>query len=124
MMLDLALHYGEGPVRISDIAQRQDVSVKYLEQIIIPLKEAKLIKSVRGPKGGHMLARSPAKINVSMIVNALEGGIDMTDCVGNPEICGRSRHCAARSVWKMATEAVDDKLKSITLSDMVKKNED
>jgi Rrf2 family protein len=121
MMLDLALHYGEGPVRISDIAQRQEVSVKYLEQIIIPLKEAKLIQSVRGPKGGHMLARPPNKINVAMIVKVLEGGIDMTECVGDPGVCRRSRDCVARSVWKMATEAVDDKLKSITLSDLVEK---
>jgi len=120
MMLELALHYGEGPVRIADIAQRQDISVKYLEQIIIPLKEAKLIKSVRGPKGGHMLAKPPGKINVSVIVKVLEGGIDMTECVGNPGICERSGDCAARSVWKAATKALDDKLKSITLSDMIK----
>lgn len=120
MMLDLALRYGEGPVRISDIAQRQDISVKYLEQIIIPLKEAKLIKSVRGPKGGHMLAKPPDKINVAMIVKVLEGGIDMTECVGDPGICERSRDCAARGVWKVATKAMDEKLKAITLSDMVK----
>ena len=120
MMLDLALHYREGPVRIGDIARRQDISVKYLEQIIIPLKEAKLIKSVRGPKGGHMLAKPPSKINVGTIVKVLEGGIDMTECVGNPKVCERSGDCAARSVWKAATKAMDDKLRSITLSDMLK----
>lgn len=120
MMLDLARHYGEGPVRISDIAQREEISVKYLEQIIIPLKEAKLIKSVRGPKGGHMLAKSPGKITVATIVKVLEGGIDMTECVGDPGICERSRDCEARDVWKVATKAMEDKLKSITLSDMLK----
>ena len=120
MMLDLALHYGEGPVRISDIAKRQDISVKYLEQIIIPLKEAKLIKSVRGPKGGHMLTRSPGKINVAMIVKVLEGNVDLTECVGDPGICERSHDCVARNVWKAATKAMDDKLTSITLSDMLK----
>ena len=120
LMLDLALHYGGGPVRIADIAQRQDISVKYLEQIIIPLKEAKLIKSVRGPKGGHMLAKPPDKIRVDRIVKVLEGGIDLTECVGNPGICERSSYCATRIVWKATTKAVDDKLRSITLSDMIK----
>jgi Rrf2 family iron-sulfur cluster assembly transcriptional regulator len=120
MMLELAMHYGEGPVRISDIAQKQDISAKYLEQIIIPLKEAKLIKSVRGPKGGHMLAKPPGKISVGTIVKILEGGIDMTECVGVPGICEKSGDCAARTVWKAATKAVDDKLESITLSDMIK----
>ena len=120
MMLELALHYGEGPVRISDIAKRQDISVKYLEQIIIPLKEAKLIKSVRGPKGGHMLAKQPGKINVAMIVKVLEGNVDLTECVGDPGVCERSGDCAVRDVWKAATKAMDDKLKSITLSDMLK----
>lgn len=120
MMLDLAMHYGQGPVRIADIAQHQDISVKYLEQIIIPLKEAKLIKSVRGPKGGHMLAKPPGKISVGTIVKVLEGGIDMTECVGDPGVCEKSSDCAARTVWKAATKAVKDKLGSITLSDMIK----
>lgn len=118
--MDLAEHYKEGPIRIGDIARRQGISVKYLEQIIIPLKEAKMIKSVRGPKGGHMLSRPPSEINVGAVVKVLEGGIDLTDCVGNPAICNRSADCAARSVWKATTKAVADKLRSITLSAMVK----
>jgi len=120
MMLDLAEHYRDGPIRIGDIARRQEISVKYLEQIIIPLKEAKLIKSVRGPKGGHMLAKPPSQIRLDAVVKALEGGIDITECVGNPKSCKRSGDCAARSVWKAATKAVEDKLRSVTLSAMLK----
>jgi Rrf2 family iron-sulfur cluster assembly transcriptional regulator len=119
MMLDLAQHYDEGPIRISDIANRQDISVKYLEQLIIPLKSTHLIKSARGPKGGHMLARSPEEITVGEIVKVLEGGIDLVDCIENPEECDRSNGCLTRGVWKEATKAMYDKLNSTTLSNMI-----
>ena len=119
MMLDLAQHQDKGPVQIGDIAKRQDISVKYLEQLIIPLKKANYIKSVRGPRGGHMLAVSPDKIKVGEIVRILEGGIDLTDCVGNPDICSRSDNCVTREIWAEATAAMFDKLNSITLAKMI-----
>ena len=120
MMLDLAQHYGESPVQIGEIARRQDISVKYLEQLIIPLKKAKYIKSVRGPKGGHVLAKPPEKITVGEIVELLEGGINLADCIENPDTCGRSDTCLTRGIWKTATKAMKQELNSITLSDMVK----
>lgn len=119
MMLDLAQHQDKGPVQIGDIAKRQDISVKYLEQLIIPLKKANFIKSVRGPRGGHMLAVSPEKITVGEIVRILEGGIDLTDCIGNPDICDRSKNCVTRHIWAEATAAMFDKLNAITLFKMV-----
>ncbi len=119
MMLDLAQHQGEGPVQIGEIAKRQDISVKYLEQLIIPLKKANYIKSTRGPRGGHMLAIPPEKITVGEIVNILEGGIDLTDCIGNPEICPRAEHCVTRDIWAETTKAIYDKLNSITLAKMI-----
>jgi len=119
MMLDLAQHQGEGPVQIGEIAKRQDISVKYLEQLIIPLKKANYINSIRGPKGGHMLAIPPEKITVGEIVNILEGGIDLTDCIGNPEICPRAEHCVTRDIWTETTDAIYDKLNSITLAKMI-----
>lgn len=119
MMLDMAQHYNEGPIPIGDIARRQDISVKYLEQLIIPLKKANYIKSVRGPKGGHMLAKSPEEITVGEIVNLLEGGINLTDCIEKPDICNRSSHCLTRGIWQEATKAMYDKLNSITLSEMI-----
>lgn len=120
MMLDMAQHCNEGPVQIGDIARRQGISVKYLEQLIIPLKKANYVKSVRGPKGGHMLAKSPEQITVGEIVNLLEGGIDLTDCIENPDTCNRSSSCLTRAIWQEATKAMYDKLNSMTLSEMIK----
>jgi Rrf2 family transcriptional regulator, iron-sulfur cluster assembly transcription factor len=120
MMLDLAQKYKKGPVQIGEIAKRQDISVKYLEQLIIPLKKANLIKSVRGPKGGHMLAKSPEKITIGQIVEVLEGGIDLTSCVGDIDACEKSAECLIRDTWKEATKAMYDKLNSVSLSKIIK----
>ena len=120
MMLDMAQHYDQGPIQIGDIAKRQDISVKYLEQLIIPLKKANYVKSVRGPKGGHMLAKSPEEVTVGEIVEVLEGEINLARCIESPEICDRSDTCLTRGVWEEATRAMYDKLNSITLSKMIK----
>jgi len=122
MMVDIAQHYDEGPIQIGDIAKRQDISVKYLEQLIIPLKKANYVNSVRGPKGGHMLAKPPEEITVGEIVKVLEGEINLTRCIENPDVCNRSNSCLTRGVWEMATRAVYNKLNSITLSDMIKRH--
>ena len=119
MMLDLAQHYDQGPVQIGDVSKRENISVKYLEQLIIPLKKANFIKSVRGPKGGHMLAKPPEEITVGDIVRILEGGIDLSSCIENPEVCDRTTRCLARGVWGEATKAMYDKLNSVTLSKMI-----
>ena len=116
MMQDLAEHYEKGPTRLGEIAKRQDISVKYLEQLIIPLKRGNFIKSVRGPKGGHMLTRPPEEISVGQIVTALEGGTELTGCIGNPGECGRSGSCLTRCIWKDISKAIYDKLQSINLS--------
>ena len=116
MMLDLAQHYDEGPIQIADIAKRQDISVKYLEQLIIPLKKVNLIKSVRGPKGGHVLARPPDEVTVGEIVRVLEGGIDLAGCIENPNGCNRSSRCLTRCIWEEASKAMQDRLNSTALS--------
>ena len=119
MMLDLAQHHDKGPVRIGEIARRQDMPVKYLEQLIIPLKKGNVIKSGRGPKGGHMLARPPEEITVGEIVKTLENGIDLAGCIENPAECQRSGRCLTRGIWEDASKAMYDKLNSITLSNML-----
>jgi Rrf2 family protein len=119
LMLDMAQHYNQGPVQLGDIAKRQDVSVKYLEQIIIPLKKGHYIKSMRGPKGGHVLAKPPQEITVGEIVALLEGGASLTECADRPEACGRADFCLTRQVWKDAAEVMFEKLYSITLADLV-----
>lgn len=121
LMLDMARHYNEGPIQLGDIAKRQDVSVKYLEQIIIPLKKAHYIESVRGPKGGHILAKTPEEITVGEIVTLLEEGISLVECIEDPAVCERADTCPTRLLWKEVSEAIFDKLQAVTLADLVEK---
>jgi Rrf2 family protein len=120
-MLEMAQHYNEGPLQLGEIAKRQGVSVKYLEQIIIPLKKAHYIKSVRGSKGGHMLTKPPEEITVGEIVALLEDGTSLVECVEDTTVCERSDTCPTRLLWKEACDAMFDRLKAVTLADLVKK---
>ena len=124
LMLDMAQHYREGPIQLGDIAKRQEVSVKYLEQIIIPLKKAHYIESVRGRKGGHILARPPEEITVGEIVALLEEGSGLVKCAKDTTLCERVDICPTRLLWKEAYEAMFDRLEAVTLADLVEKAED
>ncbi len=124
IMLDLALHYGQGPIPLKDIAERQQISEKYLEQIITVLKIAGLVKSIRGVHGGYILAKPPAKINLGQIIRILEGSIAPVECVDEPEICPRAEFCVTRDVWKEIKRAVDGILKSISLKDLVEREKE
>jgi len=123
LMLDMAEHYQDGPIHLATVAQRQGISVKYLEQIIIPLKKANYIQSVRGPKGGHKLARPPEEITVGAIVALLEDSTSLAECSDNPMVCERSSACATRSIWQEAAQAMFDKLQSITLADLLNRHQ-
>jgi Rrf2 family iron-sulfur cluster assembly transcriptional regulator len=120
LMLDMAQNYQDGPLHLTSIANRQGISVKYLEQIIIPLKKAHYVKSVRGPKGGHVLARPPEEITVGEIVATLEDGMTLVECSERPEVCDRADTCITRHIWREAAQAMFAKLNSITLADLVK----
>ncbi len=117
-MIDLAQNSDNVPVPVHDIAKRQDISVKYLEQLIIPLKKANFIKSVRGPKGGHMLAKPKGKITVGGIVRVLELDSGLVPCLERPEACQKSDNCVSRDIWNRATKAVYDILDSVNLADL------
>jgi Rrf2 family iron-sulfur cluster assembly transcriptional regulator len=119
LMLDMAQHYGDGPIHLANVARRQGISVKYLEQIIIPLKKASYIQSVRGPKGGHQLAKPPAEITVGEIVALLEEGATLAECTEDADVCERSSICPTRLIWKEAAQAMFDKLNTITLADLL-----
>jgi Rrf2 family iron-sulfur cluster assembly transcriptional regulator len=121
LMLDIALHGDNGPIHLANVAKRQGISVKYLEQIIIPLKKAQYVKSVRGPKGGHILAKPPEEITVGEIVALLEEGASFVECSDNASVCQRSETCITRPLWKEAAQAMFAQLKSITLADLVKR---
>jgi len=120
-MLELALRYGTGPVLLKDIANSQHVSDKYLEQVITPLKAAGLVNSVRGARGGFLLARPPGEIKLSQIIEVVEGSVAPVDCVDDPQGCPLSPQCVAREVWVKLKKSTDSVLDSVTLQDMVER---
>jgi Rrf2 family iron-sulfur cluster assembly transcriptional regulator len=123
LMVDMAQHYHDGPIHLINVARRQDISVKYLEQIIIPLKKAEYIRSFRGPKGGHTLAKPPEEITVGEIVALLEEGTSFTECSEQDGACQRSAVCLTRRLWKEAAQAMFDRLHAITLADVIREAE-
>lgn len=119
LLLDLAQHQDKGPIQMSKISIRQNVSVKYLEQIIRLLKQAKFVNSIRGPKGGHMLAKRPKEITLGDITRLFEGQTELVDCISNPEKCPMSDDCLIRPAWQRATQALYRELDSITIADLL-----
>jgi Rrf2 family transcriptional regulator, cysteine metabolism repressor len=117
-MIELALREGEGAVQLREIADAQRLSPKYLEQLAIPLRHAGLVHSERGPSGGYSLARPAGEITALEIVRAVEGPLDLLDCVGRAAICERSSSCAARELWQELSVAVGDVLGKRTLADL------
>ena len=124
MMLEMARHYDSGTVHLGDIAKRQNISLKYLEQIIRPLKKANYIKSFRGAKGGHMLNKPPEEITVGEVVALLEGGDTLIHCDKEPESCERVDSCLMRYLWREAARAMFEKLTSITFADLLRLEKD
>jgi len=120
-MLDLASHYGEGPIFLKDIAERQRISEKYLWHLVSPLKTAGLINTVRGAKGGFYLSKSPGSINLMEIIKILEGPICFVDCVDDPAFCDRSQGCISRDVWGEVSRKVVEIFMGITLENMVER---
>lgn len=116
-MYDLALNRG-APVAIKAIAKRQELSEAYLEQLFASLKKADLVVSRRGAQGGYVLSRTPAEITIGDILTALEGSVNITECVNNDE-CGQSCSCPSRSVFMSIQRSIDRVLYNTTLLDMV-----
>ena len=117
-MLDLAIHFGQGVIRLKDIAKRQQISARYLEQIFIPLRRAGLVKSLRGLHGGFTLGKPPQKIPISEIIRAVEGSVAPVRCVDEPKLCQQSGDCITRNIWAEIGRATDRVLESITLQDL------
>ena len=117
-LFELAQHYGRPPIQSSEIAERQNIPEAYLNQLLITLRRAGLVRSLRGPQGGHQLARPPAQITLAEIVQALEGPTAVVDPVR-----GRSAHAApdpiVGSIWDAVQEAVDGVLRATTLETLL-----
>ena len=119
-MIDLALHANEGPVPRSDIAERQEVSAHYIEQLFVKLRRAGFIESVRGPGGGYMLAQSADQIRAGDIIRTVEGPIALVHCVAPQQeaACHRADSCVTHLLWKRLSDRVAEVLDSITLKDL------
>ena len=126
LILDVAVHGTEKPVPLSDVSRRQNISLKYLEQLTRKLKKAKILNSQRGPFGGHMLAKPPNKITIGDIVRTLESSTAITDCAEEDEqlcgVCTRAGDCLSRWVWVEASRAMFDRLDQITIGSLLKIN--
>lgn len=121
-MLDLALNGGcESAITLNAVAGRQQISEKYLWQVVSHLKNAGLIKTVRGTHGGYTLAREPSTFTVKEILEALDGPCTLVPCVNNKNTCKRSGSCAARDIWQELGKKIGDTLAAVTLADMVDK---
>ena len=120
-LLELALRPGDNPAALKDIAQRQQISIRYLEHLITPLVAAGIVRSMRGPKGGIALARSPQEIRLSEVIQLLEGSTAPVECLDNPAGCARSATCVTRDVWGELRKAMDNILNSTTIADLVER---
>ena len=122
-LLDLALHHADEPVALKDIAERQEISLAYLEHLIKPLSAGGILRSVKGPKGGISLAKAPADIKLSDIIRLLEGSTAPVECVENPKLCTRSGQCVTRDVWEEMNRAMNGVLESITLQTLMERQQ-
>jgi len=120
-LLELALRPGDNPATLKDIAQRQQISIRYLEHLITPLVAAGIVRSMRGPKGGISLARSPQEIRLSEVIQLLEGSTAPVECLDNPGVCDRAATCVTRDVWGELRKAMDNVLGSTTIADLVER---
>ena len=118
-LLELAIAHNAGPLQIKMIAQRQNISNKYLEQLVSMLKTAGLVRSIRGPYGGYVLARPPEEIKLSDVFRTLEGPVLTVECVENENVCPSHADCATRKLWVQMNDAILSVLENKTLRDLV-----
>ena len=121
-MYDLALHYGQGPISLRNVAQRQGISEHYLEQLMGTLRKAGFVKSVRGAQGGYTLTKDPSQITVGDIIKIMEGPISLVDCLlpdaAEHDYCHRVGICVTRGVWAKVRDSINSVLDSISLADL------
>ena len=118
ILLDLALHDNGSPRMIRDIAGSQRISEKYISRLIIDLRRAGMVKSIRGSRGGYRIARYPKNLTVLDVIEAMEGPVSIIDCV-TTESCDRQRGCAVRSIWCDMNNQIRSALAAVTLQDVI-----
>lgn len=120
-LVELAHHYGQGPVQSAEIAARQEVPEPYLDQLLTTLRRAGFIRSVRGPQGGHALIRDPKEVRLSEVMIALEGSLAPIACVDDPDACTRTGGCVQREVWQQVRDATVQILENVSIGDLAEK---
>ena len=126
-VIDLAMYAKNEPVSLSDVAERQNISISYLEQLVAKLKKTGIVQSTRGAQGGYALAKAPEDISVGEILRALEGSLSPVDCSavdgeGETE-CSASNFCVTKYVWKRINDSINDTVNNMFLSELLEESE-
>ncbi len=122
-MLEIAQHGIDKPVDLNEISKNQGLSKKYLHALLVQLKHAGLLASVRGKTGGYLLAKRPEEISLLDIFLVLEGAIELVDCVVHEEFCSRARDCVARKIWLRLGDAIQKELHATSLADLMEESQ-
>ena len=117
-MTDLAIHAGQGPIQSAGVAARMVIPPVYLDQVLSTLRKTGLVRSTRGPQGGHELSRAPEAITMAEIVRALDGPFEILDCLDDPTACDLTDVCSQRPVWRSVRAALEEALSNVRLSDL------
>jgi Rrf2 family protein len=120
-ILEVAENWGRGPLKLKTIAERQEISAKYLEQLMAILKSAGLVRSVRGARGGYVLARPAKEIKMSEVFRCLEGPVVTVECLDDKSYCKRTTDCVSRQLWAKVQKAIMNALENVALQDLVDK---
>ena len=118
-LVDLAEHSSEGSVRASEIAGRKSIPEPYLARVLLALQRGGVVKSQRGPRGGHSLAKDPAEISMGMVMDYLGGTQTLVNCLEHADLCDQARSCSQRDIWREVEEAVQRILDSTSIADLV-----
>lgn len=119
-MIELALHYQEGPLQLKEISRKQDISEKYLDQIMSPLRAKGYVYTHKGSQGGYCLAKHPDEITLYQIIQVVEGSLAPVACLDNPQSCPRVEICVTRDVWMRLKNRIIEELRSVTLGDLLR----
>lgn len=120
-LVELAHHFGQGPLQSAEIAARQEIPEPYLDQLLTTLRRAGFIRSVRGPQGGHALIRQPNDVRLSDVMTALEGSLAPIACVDDPEACTKDGGCVQREVWERVRDATLEILQGVSIGQLAEK---
>lgn len=118
LLLDLAMHKDQGPVRTADLSDHTGISVRFIEQILQPLKKAGLVQSTRGAAGGYVLSADPKEISMGRIIRIIEGNLCLTHCCEDPKNCHRSPSCRSHRAWVRVTQVLEAELEGISIADL------